>query len=59
MISRFQSVIFAFALFSAVGTLATATYASSPVQVVGQGENFAVTYPPDHEESPLPETERT
>jgi len=51
MPARIQSAIFALSLLAAVGGSATLTYANGPIEVIAQGENFAVAYPPGHDET--------
>lgn len=53
MTYRFQSALFALSLFVAVGGSVTVAHASGPLVVTGQGENFAVAYPPGHDENVL------
>ncbi|MDJ0390322.1 hypothetical protein QMO56_19605 [Roseomonas sp. E05] len=48
---RFQPAIFALSLFAALGASVVAAQANGPIEVVGQGENFAVVYPPGHDEN--------
>jgi hypothetical protein len=51
MTPRFQSALFALSLFAAIGASAAVAHANGPIEVVGQGENFAVIYPPGHDEN--------
>lgn len=53
MAHRFQPVFFALSLFAAIGGSAAVAHANGPIEVVGQGENFAVSHPPDHQENVL------
>lgn len=51
MTPRSKSAIFALSLIAAVGGSAAAAYANGPIEVIAQGENFAVKYPPGHDEN--------
>ena len=51
MTPRIQPALFALSLVAAIGAAAAAAHANGPIEVVGQGENFAVVYPPGHDEN--------
>jgi len=51
MAPRIQAALFALSLFATIGGSAAAAYANDSIEVIGQGENFAVAYPPGHDEN--------
>ncbi|MFC3125101.1 hypothetical protein ACFOD4_08520 [Pseudoroseomonas globiformis] len=51
MTPRIQFTLFALSLVAATAAFAAGAQASGPIEVIGQGENFAVSYPPDHDEN--------
>lgn len=51
MTPRIQSALFAFSLVAAVAASVAGAQASGPIEVTGQGENFVVSYAPEHDEN--------